>query len=95
MDDLRADSLSGNRDAFLMSRMLIPISADEAQVMCERNNISGKLNNTHPHHKCKWWAEETGTCRSYGNRPSMCRKYPYSQPCVHCGETNDELERRV
>jgi Fe-S-cluster containining protein len=43
------------------------------------NSGSGEL------YKCRHWDEVTGLCGIYEDRPQMCRDYPYTQPCVHCG----------
>ena len=38
---------------------------------------------------CTHWDSGTRRCRSYENRPAMCRDYPYGQLCAHCGLTAD------
>lgn len=32
---------------------------------------------------CKHWDEATGNCGIYATRPSMCRDYPYGEPCKY------------
>ena len=32
---------------------------------------------------CKYWDEGTMLCKNYENRPSMCRKFPYEEPCPY------------
>lgn len=40
---------------------------------------------------CKHWDQETRLCKIYEQRPQMCRNYPYSSPCTHCGWENEEF----
>lgn len=30
---------------------------------------------------CKYWDPNTGNCNNYQNRPTMCKDYPYGNPC--------------
>lgn len=93
LDDLRADSMAGNKDAYRLSRMLIPVGTEEAQDMCRRHGITGALDEGFTHYRCRWWDSTTTLCTNYAERPSMCRRYPYEGPCPHCGETDNGTGR--
>lgn len=32
---------------------------------------------------CKYLDKETGDCKNYANRPTMCKAYPYGKPCTY------------
>jgi Fe-S-cluster containining protein len=65
--------------------MLIPLTADESALRSVR--FGSKL---YPPERevftCRHWNENTRRCGAYEQRPGMCRKFPYGDPCEHgCG----------
>jgi len=44
---------------------------------------------------CNEFDQESGTCRAYDDRPGLCRRFPYDDPCRYCGARSDAQARGV
>ena len=71
-------------DKDYIADMIIPLTAKQARERIARFNMppTGDLRKfTGKIFTCRHWNEETRLCGAYENRPTMCRDFPYAQPC--------------
>lgn len=74
------------KDGVYVLDMLIPLSADEAEIRSNRFGIPNKrtLIDQMNNYTCKHWDETSGRCEAYESRPQMCRTYGVDgEPCQH------------
>lgn len=57
----------------------------DGQQVAEMLVPTGEISGSSHHYKCKNWDPDTRLCKIYDDRPTMCRDYPYGNPCPHCG----------
>lgn len=66
-------------DGAQVRAMLVPLPAGEARAIVERNG--GKFRGDLHWFACLNWSPKTRLCGIYGQRPAMCRDYPYGRSC--------------
>jgi Fe-S-cluster containining protein len=93
-DEVAAITAEAHPQDLFIQNMLIPLSTGEARERREGfgYGIDG-IDLTQDNHQwftCRHWNEETRLCGAYEDRPSMCRDFPYREPCATCGFCPDE-----
>lgn len=67
--------------------MVLPLTQDAAGELAAMHDISLPIERGAGHwYACRMWDDRSGLCRAYEERPRMCSRYPYGEPCLHCGQ---------
>lgn len=68
-------------DGDIIGFMLRELTLDEARERRQHFGVALPVEDAYgPYYRCIYWDESTRLCGAYGDRPRMCRDYPYPLP---------------
>jgi Fe-S-cluster containining protein len=89
LEEINSEKLDHMHDIAAIREMLIPLTLEEIQSL-NKTDSRANPNDVDKIFTCKYHDKETGNCRIYKTRPSMCRAYPFYNhegACEHAGCT--------
>lgn len=84
----RVNLVLDRTDAETIGDMLTSVDACEEEPAWWRDGMVWEGARWFYSHRCRHWVPESGLCAIYERRPTMCREYPYGEPCGQrrCGQ---------